>query len=65
MNVQLDLRMDGPEFLAWVQAHEGRYELVRGRVVMIKPGDRAVMRSCCAGLRLPLKSAWTANDGRF
>jgi hypothetical protein len=27
MNVQLDLRMEKPEFLIWVQAHEGRYEL--------------------------------------
>jgi hypothetical protein len=22
MNIQLDLRMDKPEFLTWVQAHE-------------------------------------------
>jgi hypothetical protein len=32
MNVQLDLRMDKPEFLAWVQAHEGRYELAGNRL---------------------------------
>jgi Uma2 family endonuclease len=40
MNVQLDLRMDRPEFLEWVQAHEGRYELVGGRVVTMTGGSR-------------------------
>jgi Uma2 family endonuclease len=40
MNVQLDLRMDKPEFLAWVQAHEGRYELAGNRVVMLTGGSR-------------------------
>jgi hypothetical protein len=40
MNVQLDLRMDRPEFLEWVQAHEGRYELVGSRVVMMTGGSR-------------------------
>jgi len=40
MNVQLDLRMDKPEFLAWVQVHEGRYELAGNRVVMMTGGSR-------------------------
>jgi Uma2 family endonuclease len=40
MNVQLDLRMDKPEFFAWVQAHEGRYELAWNRVVMLTGGSR-------------------------
>ena len=40
MNIQLDLRMDKPEFLAWVQAHEGRYELAGNRVVMMTGGSR-------------------------
>jgi Uma2 family endonuclease len=40
MNVQLDLRMEKSEFLAWVQAHEGRYELVERRVVMMTGGSR-------------------------
>lgn len=40
MNVQLDLRMDKPEFLAWVPAHEGRYELAGNRVVMLTRGSR-------------------------
>jgi len=40
MNVQLDLRMHKSEFLAWVQAHEGRYELAENRVVMMTGGSR-------------------------
>lgn len=37
MNVHLPTQMDKSAFLAWVQRREGRYELVRGRVVMM-PG---------------------------
>ena len=33
MNIQLDLRMGKSEFLTWVQAHEGRYELAGSCVV--------------------------------
>lgn len=40
MNVQPNLRMDKSEFLAWVQAQEGRYELVDRRVVMMTGGSR-------------------------
>ena len=40
MNVQLDLHMDKAEFLAWVQAREGRYELAGNRVVMMTGGSR-------------------------
>jgi hypothetical protein len=40
MNIQLDLRMEKPEFLTWVQAHEGRYELAGSRVVMMTRGSR-------------------------
>jgi Uma2 family endonuclease len=40
MNVQLDLRMGKSEFLTWVQAHEGRYELAGSRVVMMTGGSR-------------------------
>ncbi len=39
MNVQLPNRMDKPEFLAWVQRQEGRYELAEGRVVMMTGGS--------------------------
>jgi Uma2 family endonuclease len=40
MNIQPDLRMDKFEFLAWVQQHEGRYELAGRRVVMMTGGSR-------------------------
>lgn len=41
MNVQLPTRMDQKAFLAWVQGREERYELDRGRVVMMTGGSRA------------------------
>jgi Uma2 family endonuclease len=41
MNVQLPLRMDKAAFLEWVQSHEERYELDRGRVIMMTGGARA------------------------
>jgi Uma2 family endonuclease len=53
MNVQLDLRMDKPEFLTWVQAHEGRYELAGNRVVMMTGGSRGhaiIVRRLAAAL---------------
>jgi Uma2 family endonuclease len=59
MNVQLDLRMDRPEFLEWVQAHEGRYELVGSRVVMMTGGSRGhaiVLRRLAAALERRLDS---------
>ena len=40
MNVQLDLRMDKPAFLAWVQRRQERYELAEGRVMMMTGGSR-------------------------
>jgi len=40
MNVQFGLRMEKPEFLSWVQEHEGRYELAGNRVVMMTGGSR-------------------------
>jgi len=40
MNVQLDLRMDKPAFLAWVQGRGERYELAEGRVMMMTGGSR-------------------------
>lgn len=63
MNVQLDLRMDRPEFLEWVQAHEGRYELVGGRVVMMTGGTRGhaiLARRLAAALEKRLdEERWT------
>ena len=41
MNVQLPPRMDKTEFLGWVQGRKERYELDRGRVVMMTGGSRA------------------------
>ncbi len=41
MNVQPQLRMDKAAFLDWVQGREERYELDRGRVVMMTGGSRA------------------------
>jgi Uma2 family endonuclease len=70
MNVQLDLRMDKPEFLAWVQAHEGRYELVGNRVVMMTGGSRGhgvILRRLANALEKRLDSqrwaVWTSDFG--
>ncbi len=41
MNVQLPARMDKTAFLDWIQGREERYELDRGRVVMMTGGSRA------------------------
>ncbi|HTZ02278.1 MAG TPA: Uma2 family endonuclease [Xanthobacteraceae bacterium] len=41
MNVQLPVQMDQQHFLAWVQGREERYELDRGRVIMMTGGSRA------------------------
>lgn len=41
MNVQLPVQMDQDAFLAWVQGREERYELDRGRVIMMTGGSRA------------------------
>jgi Uma2 family endonuclease len=40
MNVQLPTRMDQQAFLAWVQDRDERYELDRGRVIMMTGGSR-------------------------
>jgi Uma2 family endonuclease len=41
MNVQLPVRIDKAAFLDWVQGREERYELDRGRVIMMTGGSRA------------------------
>jgi Uma2 family endonuclease len=70
MNVQPDLRMDKPEFLAWVQAHEGRYELVGNRVVMMAGGSRGhgvIVRRLANALEKRLDNrrwaVWTSDFG--
>src|SRR5579863_8282438 len=53
MNVPLDVRMDKPAFLTWVQAQEARYELAGSRVVMMTGGSRGhaiVVRRLAAAL---------------
>ena len=40
MNVLSNVSMEKPEFLAWVQGREGRYELAERRVVMMTGGSR-------------------------
>ena len=41
MNVQLPVQIDEEAFFAWVQGREERYELDRGRVIMMTGGSRA------------------------
>ena len=69
MNVQLELRMDKRDFLAWVQEHEGRYELAGNRVVMMTGGSRGhaiLVRRLAAALerRLDTKQ-WTVLTSDF
>jgi len=40
MNVQLPIHMDQKAFLAWAESQEERYELDRGRVIMMTGGSR-------------------------
>jgi Uma2 family endonuclease len=69
MNVQLDLRMDKSEFLTWVQAHEGRYELAGSRVVMMTGGSRGhaiLVRRLAAALEKRLDAnRWTVLTSDF
>ena len=69
MNVQLDLRMDKPEFLTWVEAHEGRYELAGNRVVMMTGGSRGhaiLVRRLAAALEKRLDGdRWTVMTSDF
>jgi len=41
MNVKLPARMSKAAFLDWVQTREERYELDRGRIIMMTGGSRA------------------------
>jgi Uma2 family endonuclease len=69
MNVQLELRMDKPAFLAWVQEHEGRYELAGNRVVMMTGGPRGhaiLVRRLATALERRLDSKrWTVLTSDF
>jgi Uma2 family endonuclease len=69
MNVQLELRMDKPAFLAWVQEHEGRYELAGNRVVMMTCGSRGhaiLVRRLASAMEKRLDSRrWTVLTSDF
>jgi Uma2 family endonuclease len=69
MNVQLDLRMDRTEFLEWVQAHEGRYELVGSRVVVMTGGSRGhatLLLELAVALRKRInRNQWTVLTSDF
>jgi len=41
MNIAYPRSMDAAAFLAWTEGREGRYELARGRVMMMTGGSRA------------------------
>ncbi len=69
MNIQLDLRMGKSEFLTWVQAREGRYELAGSGVVMMTGGSRGhaiLVRQLAAALERRLDSKrWTVLTSDF
>lgn len=69
MNVQTDLRMDKPAFLAWVQEREGRYELDDGHVVMMTGASRGherVVRRLAAALERRLDAdRWEVLTSNF
>ena len=69
MNVQPDLQMDKPAFLAWVQQRNGRYELAEGRVIMMTGGSRGhgiITRRLAAALEKRLDaSRWAVLKSDF
>jgi Uma2 family endonuclease len=69
MNIQSDMRMGKSEFLAWVQAREGRFELAGSRVVMMTGGSRGhaiVVRQLAAALEKRLDGTrWTVLTSDF
>jgi Uma2 family endonuclease len=69
MNIQPDLRMGKSEFLAWVQAREGRYELAGSRVVMMTGGSRGhalIVRQLARALEKRLDSGrWAVLTSDF
>src|SRR5258708_30688175 len=69
MNIQPELGMGKSEFLTWVQAHEGRYELAGSRVVMMTGGSRGhaiLVRRLAAALEKCLDGRrWTVLKSDF
>jgi Uma2 family endonuclease len=69
MNVQTNLRMDKPTFLAWVQERDERYELDEGHVVMMTGGTRGralMIRRLAAALERRLdRTIWSTLTSDF
>jgi Uma2 family endonuclease len=69
MNVISPLSMDRRAFLAWIEGREGRYELAKGRVVVMTGGSRGhalVVRRLANALEKRLNAAqWTVLTSDF
>jgi Uma2 family endonuclease len=69
MNVQPNLCMDKAAFLAWLQEREGRYELAKGRVMMMTGRSRGhgiITRRLAAALEKRLDAnRWTVLASDF
>jgi Uma2 family endonuclease len=69
MNVQPNLRMDKATFLAWLQEREERYELAKGRVMMMTGGSRGhglITRRLATALEKRLDSSrWSVLTSDF
>ena len=69
MNVISALSMDRRAFLAWVEGREGRYELAKGRLVMMTGGSRGhalVLRRLANALEKRLDAAqWSVLTSDF
>ncbi|MGB9365346.1 MAG: Uma2 family endonuclease [Xanthobacteraceae bacterium] len=69
MNVQTQRAMDSAAFLAWAEGREGRYELARGRVIMMTGGwlgHALVVRGLAAALDRRLNGTrWIALTSDF
>jgi Uma2 family endonuclease len=69
MNIAYPRSMDAAAFLSWTEGHEGRYELARGRVMMMTGGSRAhalIVRRFANALEHRLDAArWTILTSDF
>jgi Uma2 family endonuclease len=69
MNIAYPRSMDAAAFLSWTEGHEGRYELARGRVMMMTGGSRAhalIVRRFANALEHGLDAArWTILTSDF
>jgi Uma2 family endonuclease len=69
MNIAYPRSMDAAAFLSWTEGREGRYELARGRVMMMTGGSRAhalIVRRVANALERRLDAArWTILTSDF